>query len=366
MSHLDVVSAVDQRDFEQLVLCRDPGAGLRSVIAVHDTTLGPSLGGIRMRSYPSHDAAIEDALNLAKTMTYKSALAGLALGGGKSVIDAEPTPRNKARLLPAHARYIASLGGRYIPGVDMGTTPADLDLVNRWVAVVSSRRDPSESTARGVVRAMAAALAWTNVARLDGVRVAVQGLGNVGRHVARMLHAEGARLVVADVRVDRVRTAVDEFGAEVVPVDDVLLADVDVVCPCAAGRVITEAVVDQLKARLVVGAANNVLAAPELASSLASRGIVHVPDFVANAGGVIACEAEIHGDDSALASKVAAIGDTTTTVLERAAANGEDVVRVAVDMAEERLAAKRANRPTFPALPALPARSGTDAERSAR
>lgn len=351
MSHLDLPAALEQRDFEQLVLCRDPGAGLRSVIAVHDTTLGPSLGGVRMRSYPSHEAAVRDAMNLAEAMTYKSALAGLALGGGKSVINAEPTPANKARLLPAHARYIAALGGRYIPGVDMGTTPEDMALIGRWAPVVSRRSDPSASTARGVVSAMRAALAWLGTDRLDRVRVAVQGLGNVGRHVARMLHAEGAALVVTDIATDRARAAAAELGAEAVEVSDLLRADVDVICPCAAGGVITEAVVDQLKARLVVGAANNLLAAPELAGALAARGIAHVPDFVANAGGVMECEAEVRDDFSTLTARVDAIGETTTTILRRAAHSGTDVVNVAVELARAKLAASRADRPAFPALP---------------
>ena len=341
---MTLTTELADRDFEQLVLCRDPGVGLRSVIAVHDTTLGPALGGIRMRRYPDHDAAVADALNLAQAMTYKAALAGLPLGGGKSVIDADPTRADRAALVTAHGRYIAALSGRYVPGVDMGTTVADLELVARAGARVSSqRRDPSWFTARGVVRSIAAAADW---AGLPVGRVAVQGLGNVGRHAVDLLLAGGAEVLVADLDDARVAAAV-AAGAVALPADEILTADVDVLCPCAAGGVVTEQLVDRLKARLVVGAANNVLAAVEIAEVLAERGIVHVPDFVSNAGGLIACEAELRGTDEGLAERVDAIADTALAVLRRDAGSRRGTVAVAIEMAQQRLAARRADRPTF-------------------
>lgn len=345
---MSLTTELAERDFEQLVLCRDPGAGLRSVVAVHDTTLGPALGGIRMRRYPSHEAAIADAMNLAQAMTYKAALAGLPLGGGKSVIDADPAGADKAALVAAHGRYVAALAGRYIPGVDMGMSTADLDLVARQGARVSSqRRDPSWYTAHGVVRSIVAAGGWAGAPVGTGGSVAVQGLGNVGRHAVDLLLAEGFRVLVADLDDARVAAAA-AAGAIPVPAEEILTADVDVLCPCAAGGVVTESLVDGLKARMVVGAANNVLAGPEIAEQLADRGIVHVPDFVANAGGLMACEAELRGSDEGLLGTVEGIADTALAVLERAAADRRGTVAVAVAMAEEHLGAHRASRPTFP------------------
>lgn len=333
--------------FEQIVHCADERSGLDSVIAIHDTTLGPSLGGIRMRAYPSHDAAAADAKRLAEAMTYKAALAGLDLGGGKSVINAAPTAPNREELLLAHARHIESLGGRYIPAVDMGTSVADLDLVGTVVSTVSSRRrDPSEFTARGVVASIRAAVSATESSSLSGKRVAIQGLGNVGRQVAALLAAEGAELVVADVDTDRARKAGVVLGADVVSPSEVLTADVDVVCPCAAGGVITTDLAGRIRARYVIGAANNVLESGAVNAELQVRGIVHVPDFLANAGGLIACAAEVAGDDSSLADRVESIGRTTVTLLQEANRRQLDTVTAARRLAEERIAAHRVSAPT--------------------
>lgn len=335
------------RDFEEIVHCADERTGLDSVIAIHDTTLGPSLGGIRMRAYPSHEAAAADAKRLAEAMTYKAALAGLDLGGGKSVINAAPHASNRADLLLAHGRYIESLGGRYIPAVDMGTSVADLDLVGTVVSQVSSRRrDPSEFTARGVVASIRAAVGVTEGRSLAGKRIGIQGLGNVGGQVAALLAAEGATPVVADVDTDRARKAGVVLGAEVVSPSEVLTADVDVVCPCAAGGVITTALVGRIHARYVIGAANNMLESAEVNTALQARGIVHVPDFLANAGGLIACAAEVVGDDSSLADRVENIGDTTVRVLREAGKRQLDTVSTARMLAEERIAAKRLSAPT--------------------
>ncbi|MGV9862934.1 Glu/Leu/Phe/Val family dehydrogenase [Rhodococcus koreensis] len=340
-----------ERDFEQVVLCRDPSVGLESVIAVHDTSRGPALGGVRMRSYPSRKAAIADALNLAQAMTFKSALAGLPLGGGKSVINVDPAVPNRREILVAHARYIATLGGRYIPGVDMGTTVEDLDLIGHYAPVVVSRRgDPSYYTARGVVRSMQAALSEAGFDGFGGRRVAIQGLGNVGFHVARMLTDYGAEVLAADIDPERVVRAADELGARPVELAEVLVTDVDVVCPCAGGGVIDDAIAAQLKAKVLVGAANNVLAHSGIAVGLAARGIVHVPDFLANAGGIIATEAELRDDESGLAERVDAIADTAATVLTRAHSAGADTVSVALELARERVAEHRMQRPYFPQL----------------
>jgi len=349
---LTLTRQLTDRDFEQVVLCRDPASGLESVIAVHDTTLGPSLGGIRLRAYPSQDAAVADALDLAEAMTYKAALAGLELGGGKSVINADPNSPRRRELLAAHARYIGALGGRYIPAVDMGTTTEDLELVGRYVPTVAShRRDPSYFTARGVVASIRAAIDLTRGTDLRGVHVAVQGLGHVGRHVVAMLAEEGARLTVGDIDAERVRAVRERFEVTAVPAEDVLVTDADVVCPCAGGAAITEPVLDRLKARHVIGAANNVLADRGLAGALGDRGIVHVPDFVANAGGLIACEAELRGDDSGTLDRVEGIGDTAVEILRRARRTGTDSVSVALELARARLTSRRSGRPWFPSAP---------------
>ncbi|MFG1921822.1 Glu/Leu/Phe/Val dehydrogenase [Cryptosporangium sp. NPDC048952] len=337
---MNVLQDLQSRDFEQLVVCRDPATGLESVIAIHDTTLGPALGGVRMRSYASTEDAVRDAMSLAQSMTYKSAVAGLELGGGKSVINAPADAADREALLAAHGRFIASLGGRYIPGADMGTGAADMELLARSVPRVSSRRDPSRFTARGVLRALDAAVEWGN---LTVRRVAVQGLGKVGSHLVELLLARGVQVVVADVDPERAR----RYGVDVVPADDILSTDADVVCPCAAGGVLTEAAIDRLKARLVVPGANNVLAHDADAGMLAARGIVFVPDFVANAGGVIACEAEVKGTDDGIDAKIEAIGDTTVSILEEAAQRGTDVVTVATLLADRRLAKCRHQRPYF-------------------
>ncbi|MGD9986979.1 Glu/Leu/Phe/Val dehydrogenase dimerization domain-containing protein [Pseudonocardia sp.] len=348
MNHTSLTNTMADRDFEQVVVCRDPATGLESVIAVHDTTLGPALGGIRMRAYRDLDAAVADALDLAEAMTYKAALAGLDLGGGKSVINADPRRVDRERLIEAHARYIGTLGGRYIPAVDMGTTVHDLDIVGRHVTPVSGRRrDPSVFTAQGVVAAIRAAVTLRDGSTLSGVRVAVQGVGHVGRQVVALLAQEGVEPYAADVDPARLDEVCREFGATPVDVEDILAADVDVIAPCAAGGVLDERALDRLKARYVVGAANNLLAHDAMPTRLTERGIVHVPDFVANAGGLIACEAEVRGDDSSLSADVEAIGHTTRAVLDRALQTGADTVTVAIDLARSRIDARRGARPFF-------------------
>jgi leucine dehydrogenase len=343
MTNIDVpLSTMPDDAFEDIVYCSDVSAGLNSVIAIHDTTLGPSLGGIRMRAYPSRDAAVTDAKRLAMAMTYKSAIAGLDLGGGKSVINAAADISNREELLLAHARHIEALGGRYIPGVDMGTSVADLDLVGTVVPTVSSRRrDPSEFTAQGVVASIRAAVHATDGTDLVGKRVGIQGLGNVGSQIAVLLAAEGAKVVVADIDSDRARAVGIKLGAEVVSPSSVLTADVDVLCPCAAGEVITVGLAELIRARYVIGAANNIVATTSANLTLRDRGIVHVPDFVANAGGLIACAAEVQGDDSGLRERIENIGDTTVKVLHESANRGLDTTSVALLLAEERIAARR-------------------------
>lgn len=338
-------------DFEQVNIVRDAVSGIGSIVAVHDTTMGPSLGGVRMRPYPTHEDAARDAMAVARAMTYKSALAGLDLGGGKSVINAGPTAENKARFLPVHVKHIASMGGRYIPGADMGTDAGDMDVLAKHVPVVSCRRDPSPSTARGVFRAVVETLRWTGAGDLAGRRIAVQGLGKVGRALVMFLREAGAEVLVADIDDRRTTEARDVAGAVPVAIQDILTADVDVLCPCAAGGVLTPDVIDHLRTGVIVPGANNPLEHDTQAAVLQERGVVYVPDFVANAGGVIVAEAEVRGADDTIEDRIETIAATTVEILDTAQRSGTDTVSVAYRVARDRLASHATARPTFPAVP---------------
>lgn len=338
MTTIETVTTPDDTEFEELVHCTDEESGLDSIIAIHDTTLGPSLGGIRMRSYPSHASAAADAKRLAEAMSYKAAMAGLDLGGGKSVINANPNSANRTELLLAHGRQIEALGGRYIPAVDMGTSVADLNLLSSVVSTVSSRlRDPSTYTAEGIVAAIRAAVEVTENSDLAGKLIGIQGLGHVGSHIASLLAADGAHLVVADIDADRTTQIAAQTGARVVAPADILAADVDILCPCAAGGVITTELAERLTARYVIGAANNMLAKPELASVVRERGVVYVPDFIANAGGLIACAAEALDIDAGLSERVGAIAETTRMVLRESEARDSDTYVTGIELAKERI-----------------------------
>lgn len=338
---MSVIEQYAHDQFEQLSIRSEHG--VTSIIAIHDTTLGPALGGIRYRLYPDSSAAVADALRLAKSMTYKAALAGLPLGGGKSVINADPAHKTDT-VLRFHGRHIRSLEGRYIPGADMGTGPADLSTIAAIVPVVSSAdEDPSPHTARGVVEAMRSALAADGHDSLSGVRVAVQGAGHVGSHIVELLTETGAVVLVADADPERQRVVAERTGALAVDPDEILISDVDVVCPAGPGLVITTAVAEQMKARYVVGAANNMIANSAATDVLMQRGIVYVPDFVANAGGLISCEHEVN-QSGHRETNLAGISGTVRTILGLARANHSTTVDAAVAVAEQRLAAARQSR----------------------
>lgn len=335
-------------DHEQVTLHRDPGAGYTGIIALHSTVRGPAVGGTRLWSYPDVEAAAADALRLSRGMSYKNALAGLPFGGGKAVIlgPAPTEPAARRALMRAHGRAIESVGGRFVTGEDVGTTVADMEMIADETAHVAGREggvgDPSPFTARGVLVAMeaAASLRWGS-ADLAGRRVAIQGLGQVGMRLAEMLRARGAELIVADVRAARVAEAVADLGATPAPVDDILAADCDIVAPCALGAVLNEASVSQLRAGVVCGAANNQLAAPDADDLLHTRGVLYVPDYVANAGGVISGSVDIAGWSRArMEAALEAIGETVRAVFDRAAEDEIPSGRAADLLAEQRLAAR--------------------------
>lgn len=320
--------------------CREPAVGLRAVIAVDDTTLGPALGGVRWKAYPSEADAATEAGRLAAAMTLKNAAAGLPYGGGKSVILREDAPVDRRALLQAFGRCVAELHGAYIPGVDMGTTIEDLAVVGTVAPdVACSTEDPSPWTALGTWAAIRSAVCHTGGADdLHGVSVAVQGAGHVGAHLAGLLARDGADVLVADVDDARARKVAAEVGGRAVAAGDVLLTECDVLAPCAVARVISDETVDRVRCRIVAGAANDLLSAPELADALADRGITYVPDFIANAGGVIHIHAlRAEWDEGHLRSEVLRIGERVTDLLAAADASGDTPLHEAELLARRRI-----------------------------
>jgi glutamate dehydrogenase/leucine dehydrogenase len=347
---------------EQVVLVADAASGLRAVIAIHSTALGPALGGIRFWRYPSDEDALCDALALSEAMTWKAALAGLDQGGGKAVVlVADPDAPHPADLLRALGRAIDELGGRYLAAEDVGASTADMDAiaaVTPWVTGVRESAggsgDPSPVTAWGVLHSMRATLRALDGpdATLADQRVAIQGAGKVGGHLAGLLAAENAQVAVADTNRDRADTVAARVGAHAVGVDAILEQECDVLAPCALGGVLDANTVPRLACRAVCGAANNQLAGRGVDELLAGRGIVHVPDFVAGAGGIINIAEEFHGYSRARAlARAATIEQTTAAVLERSRAEGATPERVALALARERVARDGAGRRWRPGDP---------------
>ena len=350
---MSVFSSRSFDEHEQVLFCRDAATGLRAIIAIHSTALGPALGGCRFWSYGSDVAALEDALRLSRGMTYKNAMAGLSFGGGKSVIMRDPTRGGSATLMQAFGRHIGNLSGRYITAEDVGTSPDDMEEIAKETSHVAGRSDrsgdPSPVTAHGVLAGIRAAAEHRfGNGGLDGVRVAVQGLGSVGMALAGRLHEAGAKLTVTDISEIRVAEAAARFGATDVGPEGIYDADADIFAPCALGAVLNDGTVPRLRAGIVAGAANNQLAEDRHGEALRARGILYAPDYVINAGGVINISCELAGPydpDTALA-KVSAIGPTLTEVFRRAEAEGLPTNAVADMIARERLASARNAAPS--------------------
>jgi leucine dehydrogenase len=345
------LTATDDQPFrsEQLVLCRDDETGLRAAIAIDDTTLGPALGGVRYKRYADDRAGIVGAQRLAAAMTLKNAAAGLPYGGGKSVILDRGAEPDRDALMAAFGRFVARLGGRYLPGVDMGTTTGDLATMGAAGATVScASDDPSPWTALGVRASILAAVRHVDGREdLDGVRVLVQGAGHVGAALARHVAGDGATVLVADVDHARARQLADELGGEAIPADAVIGTRCDVYAPCAVARVIADATVERLDCRIVAGAANDTLSDRAHADRLAARGIVYVPDFVANAGGVIHIHAlRADWDEPRLRAAVDAIGGRVAGILADAEATGGTPLLAAEAVALARIADARERRRT--------------------
>ncbi len=342
---MEIFDYVSEHGHEQVVFCYDRASGLRAIIAIHDTTLGPGLGGCRMWPYKNEDEAILDVLRLSEGMTYKNSVMGLNLGGGKAVIIGDPRRDKSEQMFRAFGRFVATLGGRYITAEDVGTSSADMAIVRyetRYVAgLPDSSGDPSPATAFGVFRGMkACAKRVFGEESLKGRTVAIQGMGHVGYHLARHLHDDGAHLVVSDIFEDRAARAVAEFGATRVDPDDIYGVECDIFAPCALGAVVNDDTVDRFKCRIIAGAANNQLAKPVHGDRLTERGILYAPDFVINGGGVInvADEFEPGGYSRNRAyARVAQIYDKVTRVFEISDRDGIPTYKAAQVMAEERM-----------------------------
>ncbi len=342
---------------EQLVLAYDKSTGYRGIIAIHDTTLGPALGGTRFWNYASDEEAIIDALRLARGMTYKNAVAGLNLGGGKSVIIGDNRTTSREMIFRAHGRFVDSLGGRYVTAEDVGTGTLDMDFVhmetNYVAGLQNASGDPSPVTARGVFRAMQATakFRWGSDSLSDKT-VAIQGCGNVGYNLARELHAVGARLIVADIDAERVKRVVAETGARAVAVDEVLDQSADILAPCALGGGLNDETIPKLRVELVVGAANNQLLEDRHGDMIEERGITYAPDYVVNAGGVINVYGELAGwDRTRSLRKADEIYQTILGVFEIARADGVTSHVAADRLAERRIQAVRGMVRTWPPFP---------------
>jgi leucine dehydrogenase len=340
---------------ERVLFCSSPEVGFYAIIAVHSTVLGPGLGGVRMHPYSSMDEALTDVLRLSRGMTYKAAAAGLNLGGGKAVILGDPKKDKSEVLFRCFGRYVDSLGGLYITAEDVGTDVTDMEHIyteTPWVTGVSPAHggsgDPGPVTAIGVLQGMkAAALRQFGDASLHGRSVAIQGLGSVGTNLARYLKEEGAKTFGADVDAERMARARDEAGVEIVPKEQILEIDCDIVAPCALGAVLNETTIPKLRCKVVAGASNNQLADEKRdGAALHERGILYAPDFLINAGGLINVYHELTGYNRERAMRAArGIYANMIRVFEIADAESIPTYQAADRMAEERIETMKKIRP---------------------
>lgn len=334
---------MEKYDYEQLVFCYDETSGLKAVICIHDTTLGPALGGTRMWVYEDEDEAILDALRLGRGMTYKAAAAGLNLGGGKTVIIGDSKKDKSEELWRAFGRYVQSLNGRYITAEDVGTSVEDMDYVAMETDYVTglsgTSGDPSPVTAYGVYMGMKACAqeAYGNDS-LEGKVVAVQGLGHVGYYLCKHIFEEGGKLIVTDIYQDLVDRIVNEFGATAVGPDEIYGVECDIYAPCALGATVNDETIPQLKCRIIAGAANNVLKEERHGDIINEKGIIYGPDYVINAGGLINVYHELMGYDPEVVMRdVKKIYDRILKVIEISKRDNIPTYKAADIMAEERI-----------------------------
>jgi leucine dehydrogenase len=346
-THFELFGKLGQFDHEQIMICNDNSTGLKAIIAIHNTVLGPGLGGTRMWNYKSEADAIQDALRLSRGMSYKAAISGLNLGGAKAVIIGDPHTQKNEALMRKFGRFVENLGGKYITAEDVGTTTKDMEYVNMEtdsvVGLPESRGgggDPSPVTAYGVYMGMKASAKklWGNDS-LAGKKVSVQGIGKVGFHLVEMLHKDGAKIYVSDINDKMLHLAVSQFGTEVVNGNEIYSQDVDIFAPCALGAILNTENIEALKCAIVAGAANNQLEhEDEHGPMLAKKGILYAPDFLINAGGLINVYSEYTGynRDNAMRD-TENIYDTTLAIYAKAEDENIHTQKAAMILAEKRI-----------------------------
>ena len=336
-------------DHERVIFCRDAHTGLKAIIAIHSMALGPAAGGTRLWAYESDDAALHDALRLSHAMSYKNAMAGLKFGGGKAVIIKAPDFKGTDALYEKYGEFIDQLNGTYVTAEDVGMSVEIMETVARktkFVSGLSAKEghaggDPSPKTSYGIFKGIEAAVAFRlGRESVDGIRVAIQGVGNVGYHLCRFLAEAGAKLLVADIDEVCVKRACDEFGATAVAIDEVVAHQADVLAPCALGSTINAQSIPTLQAAIVAGGANNQLETPEDGQKLADAGILYAPDYVINGGGIINVASEYYddADDDEVMRRVAEIGPRLTRIFEVAKDSGKPTNVVADEMAKKIIA----------------------------
>jgi leucine dehydrogenase len=340
---MNIFDRIAEHSHEQLVFCHEPSAGYRGIIAIHNTTLGPALGGTRFWNYRTDEEAVIDALRLARGMTYKAAVAGLNLGGGKSVIIGDNRTTRREMIFRAHGRFVESLGGRYITAEDVGTSVEDMDYVKMETEAVTGvaggSGDPSPVTAYGVYRGIkACAREKYGSDSLNGMTIAVQGTGHVGYHLCQFLADEGAKLIVTDIDSARVQRVVEEFGAEPVGPDEIYGVDAQTFAPCALGAIVNDDTITQFRFEIIAGAANNQLAQERHGDQLHKRGILYAPDYVINAGGLINVYGELNDWTADQARRKAGeIYETLCQIFELAKNDGLPTYEAADRVAERRI-----------------------------
>lgn len=340
-------------DHERVIFCRDVATGLKAIIAIHSTALGPAAGGCRLWNYASDDEALHDVLRLSQGMSYKNAMAGLKFGGGKAVIIRTPEYTGSESLYEKFGDFVEQLNGSYVTAEDVGMSVSIMETIARRTRFVSglppkaghAGGDPSPKTAFGIFKGIEAAVRF-KLGRPDltGLKVAVQGVGNVGYYLCGYLSRAGAKLRVADIDSSRVSKAQDEFAATAVGLDEILSQDVDVVAPCALGAILNSISIPRLRAKIVAGGANNQLATAADGQRLADAGILYAPDYVINGGGIINVACEYYGDvdDAEVMNQVAAIGPRLTGIFEEAKKSGEPTNVIADRMARAIISAAAA------------------------
>ncbi len=333
-------------EHEEVVFCHDPSVGLKAIIAIHNTSLGPALGGTRMWNYKNEEEALVDVLRLSKGMTYKAAAAGLNLGGGKAVIIGDSKTQKTEGLFRAFGQFVNSLNGKYITAEDVGTSVNDMEYIFMETPFVTGipkdfggSGDPSPYTAHGVLMGIKASAKFQlGTDSLKGMRVAVQGLGNVGTHLVKHLVEEGAKVIVSDIDSDKVKRHVDQYKVESCSTEEILFKECDILAPCALGAIINDSTIQKLKTKVIAGGANNVLAEPRHGNQLRELGILYAPDYVINAGGLMNVFVELEGYSPERAfDKTRKVYDNCLKVFEIAKRDNVGTHVAADRMAEERI-----------------------------